>query len=71
MRTRIPRGVDPMPDEHRYRVAWGPPNAEELRNRKRRVYASAVNGPYRNELWGPFRALAWVLRQIAKLAGVQ
>jgi hypothetical protein len=53
---------DRMPDEHRYQVTldWGPPSAEELRNRRRRVLSGSVDGPYRRRapwLWRVMRVI--------------
>lgn len=57
---------DPMPDEHRYHLDWGPPNAEELRNRRRRI-AATLDGPHRGKpgRWSRF----W--RFLGSLVGVQ
>lgn len=57
---------DPMPDEHRYRLDWGPPNAEELRNRRKRI-AGTLEGPYaKRPGW-----IARLCRWLASLVGSQ
>jgi succinate dehydrogenase/fumarate reductase flavoprotein subunit len=55
---------DPMPDEHRYCLAWGRADAAELRARRKRL-AGTLEGPYRGKrtpwLWRVLGAVwRWV-----------
>ncbi len=57
---------DQSHDDHRYSLDWGPPSAEELRNRRRRI-AGTLEGPYAKKPgW-----FARLMRALGRLMGAQ